>query len=310
MVILLVTSHAGQAQIWRSELVKRLPDVELRVYPQLGDPAAIEVALAWKAPHGVLASLPQLRLICSLGMGLDHLLDDPTLPADVPIVRLVDPNMVQQMSEYALYAVLHFHRRFDVYARFQVERRWEELPLPHTERRHVGVMGLGEIGADCARKLAALGFQVSGWSRSARQVRGIRCFGGDSGLPAFLSASEILVVVLPLTAATAGIVNARTIASMPRGAYVVNIARGALVVEEDLLAALDSGQLAGAMLDVTQTEPLPQSHALWRHPNARITPHIAGLTNPYTAIEPIVDNIRRLRSGASLQHLVDRRRGY
>lgn len=310
MVILLVTSHAGQAEIWRSELLQRLPDVELRVHPQVGDPAEIEVALAWKAPHGVLAGLPRLRLICSLGMGLDHLLDDPTLPVDVPIVRLVDPNMVQQMSEYALYAVLHFHRRFDVYERFQKERRWEELPLPHTARRRVSVMGLGEIGADCALKLAALGFQVSGWSRSARALPGIRCFSGDSGFPAFLSASEILVVVLPLTAATAGIVNARTIALMPRGAYVVNIARGALVIEQDLLAALDSGQLAGAMLDVTQTEPLPPSHALWQHPNVRVTPHIAGLTNPYTAIEPIVDNIRRWRSRMPLQHVVDRRRGY
>jgi glyoxylate/hydroxypyruvate reductase A len=310
MVILLVTSHAGQAEIWRSELAKRLPDVELRVYPQTGDPTAVEVALAWKAPHGVLAGLPQLRLICSLGMGLDHLLEDPTLPVDVPIVRLVDPNMVRQMSEYALYAVLHFHRRFDVYARFQEEQRWEELPLPHTERRHVGVMGLGEIGADCARKLAALGFQVSGWSRSARDLPGIRCFSGESGLSAFLTASEILVVVLPLTAATAGIVNARTIAFMPRGAYIVNTARGALLVEQDLLAALDSGQLAGVMLDVTQTEPLPPSDPLWRHPNVRITPHIAGLTNPYTAIEPIVDNIRRLQSGLPLEHLVDRSRGY
>ena len=310
MVILLVTSHAGQAEIWRSELLKRMPDVSLRVYPQIGDPAEIEVALAWKAPHGVLASLPRLRLICSLGMGLDHLLDDPTLPLDVPIVRLVDPNMVQQMSEYALYAVLHFHRRFDVYERFQRTRHWEELPLPHTERRHVGVMGLGEIGADCALKLAALGFQVSGWSRSARALQGIRCFSGESGLATFMATAEILVVVLPLTSATAGVVNAKTIARMPRGAYVVNIARGALVVEQDLLAALDSGQLAGAMLDVTQTEPLPANHPLWTHPNVRITPHIAGLTNPYTSIEPIADNIRRLRSGAPLQHLVDRRRGY
>lgn len=310
MVILLVTSHAGQAEIWRSELLKRLPDVSLRVYPQIGDPAEIEVALAWKAPHGVLASLPRLRLICSLGMGLDHLLDDPSLPLDVPIVRLVDPNMVQQMSEYALYAVLHFHRRFDVYERFQRTRHWEELPLPHTERRHVGVMGLGEIGADCALKLAALGFQVSGWSRSARALQGIRCFSGESGLATFMATAEILVVVLPLTSATAGVVNAKTIARMPRGAYVVNIARGALVVEQDLLAALDAGQLAGAMLDVTQTEPLPANHPLWAHPNVRITPHIAGLTNPYTSIEPIADNIRRLRSGAPLQHLVDRRRGY
>ena len=310
MVVLLVTSHAGQAEIWRSELAARLPEIEVRVYPQVGDPADIAVALAWKAPHGVLARLPRLRLIYSLGMGVDHLLGDPMLPRDVPIARLVDPNMVQQMSEYALYAVLHFHRRFDVYERFQRQQRWHELPLPHTQARRVGVMGIGAIGADCALKLATLGFQVSGWSRSAKELPGMRAFSGTGGLADFLAASEILLVVLPMTPETAGIIDARALASMPRGAYLINIARGALVVEQDLLAALDSGQLEGAMIDVTQEEPLPQGHPLWRHPKVRITPHIAGLTNPYTAVDEIAANIRRLAAGQPLQCLVDRRRGY
>ena len=309
MIALVATTH-GQGDLWRAELAKRLPGLEIRIHPEIGNPAEIEVILAWKAPHGLIASLPHLRLICSLGMGLDHLLDDPTLPPDVPIVRLVDPNMVEQMSEYALYAVLHFHRRFDVYERFQRERRWQELPLPHTALRRVGVMGLGEIGSDCARKLAALGFQVRGWSRTPKGLPEVRCFSGEAGLPDFLSESEILVAVLPLTAETTGVVNARALARMPRGSYFVNIARGGLVVEQDLLAALDSGQLAGAMLDVTQTEPLPQSHAFWHHPGVRITPHIAGLTNPYTAAEPIAQNMRRLMSGEPLDHVVDRARGY
>ena len=309
MIALVATAH-GQGDIWHAELAKRLPGLEIRIHPQVGDPADIEIVLAWKAPRGLIASLPRLRLICSLGMGLDHLLDDPTLPRDVPLVRLVDPNMVEQMSEYALYAVLHFHRRFDVYERFQRERRWQELPLPHTEHRHVGIMGLGEIGSDCASRLAALGFQVRGWSRSPKELPGVRCFSGAAGLPDFLSESEILIAVLPLTAQTAGVVNARTLAQMPRGSYFVNIARGGLVVEQDLLAALDSGQLAGAMLDVTQTEPLSESHPFWHHPGVRITPHIAGLTNPYTAAEPIAENVRRLMAGAALNHVVDRGRGY
>lgn len=310
MVVLLVTPRSDQAEIWRARLQAQLPAIELRVHPQVGDPTEIDVAMAWKAPHGVLASLPRLRLICSLGMGLDHLLDDPTLPAAVPIVRLVDPNMVEQMSEYALYAVLHFHRRFDVYERFQRSRHWEELPLPHTRQRRVGVMGLGEIGADCAQKLAALGFRVLGWSRNRKALADVDCYSGNDALPAFLAECEILVTVLPLTAQTTGIIDARTLALLPRGAYFVNIARGALVNEHDLLQALDSGQLEGAMLDVTQTEPPPPSHPFWNHPKVRITPHIAGLTNPDTAAEPIALNIRRLLAGEPLLHLVDRARGY
>lgn len=310
MVVVLVTAHGDQAELWRARFHEELPGIELRVHPQVGDPADIEVAMAWKAPHGVLARLPRLKLICSLGMGVDHLLDDPTLPRYVPIARLVDPDMVAQMSEYALYAVLHFHRRFDVYARFQAEQRWEELALPHTDRRRVGVMGLGEIGADCASKLAALGFRVSGWSRGPKVLPGVRCYCGDSQLGDFLAACEILIAVLPLTAATTGIVNARTLALLPKGACFINIARGGLVVEEDLLAALDAERIGGAMLDVTQVEPLPAGHRLWRHPKVRITPHIAGLTNPDTAIGPIAANIRRLISGEPLQQIVERSRGY
>jgi len=274
------------------------------------DVERVDVALAWKAPEGVLATLPGLRLICSLGMGVDHLLDDATLPKDVPIARLVDPNMVGQMSEYAVYSVLHFHRRFDVYERHQREHKWEDLPLPHTEQRRVGVMGLGEIGSDCARRVASFGFQVAGWSRTQKSIPGVRCFSGAETLAEFLARSEIVVVTLPLTAATAGILNARTMALMPRGAFIVNLARGGLVDEGELVAALDSGQLGGAMLDVTQFEPLPAASPLWGHPRVKLTPHIAGLTNPETAIEPIADNIRRLLAGQPLLNLVDVQRGY
>lgn len=309
-VVLLITPRSEQAELWRSLLSARLDEIEFRVYPDVGEPGRIDVALAWKAPHGVLAGLSGLRLICSLGMGVDHLLDDPTLPRDVPIARLVDPNMVGQMSEYALYAALHFHRHFDVYERYQRERRWEELPLPHTAERQVGVMGLGEIGADCARKIAALGFRVRGWSRTPKAIPGVDCHSGDAARATFLSGSDILVVALPLTRATAGIIAARTLGLLPRGAFFVNLARGGLVVETDLLAALDSGQLGGAMLDVTQQEPLPEAHPLWGHPKVKLTPHIAGLTNPYTAVEPIADNLRRLRTGLPLYDLVDRERGY
>lgn len=310
MVILITTPRVERANEWRDLLVARMPGADVRVWPEVGDPAQVDVVLSWKAPAGVMAQLPNLRLVCSLGMGVDHVLNDPGVSPHVPIVRLVDPNMIDQMSEYVVYGVLHYHRRFDVYDRFQRERRWEELPLPHTASRHVGVLGLGTIGTPCARRLLALGFSVSGWSRSPRREPGIRCHHGAEGLQPFLANCEILVCVLPLTASTAGIVDARLLAQLPRGAYLINVARGGLVDEEALLAALDAGQLAGAMLDVTQVEPLPQDHPLWRHPAVRITPHIAGLTNAPTAIATIVENLRRWQTGEPLLHLVERARGY
>jgi glyoxylate/hydroxypyruvate reductase A len=171
-------------------------------------------------------------------------------------------------------------------------------------------MGLGANGEDCARKLAALGFEVFGWSRTLKHLPGVECLHGADGLPRFLRASEILVVALPLTQATAGILDARTLNALPRGCHIVNMARGGLVVEADLLQALDSGQVAGAFLDVTEQEPLPADHPFWTHPKVRLTPHIAGLTNPPTAIEPIVENIRRLRDGRPLRDLIDIERGY
>jgi glyoxylate/hydroxypyruvate reductase A len=287
-----------------------LGDIDFRVYPDVGDPGKVDVALAWKAPHGVLATFPNLRLICSLGMGVDHLLQDPQLPRSVPIARLVDGNMVEQMSEYVLYGVLHFHRRFDVYAQYQREKRWEELPLPHTALRRVGIMGIGEIGSDIARKLAGLGFPVRGWSRSLREIPGVECYAGERQLPEFLVGLDVLVSVLPLTQETSGIVNTGLLAQLAAGAYFINVARGGLVVEDDLLAALDSGQLGGALLDVTAIEPLPSASRLWTHPRVLLTPHIAGLTNPLTAVHPIADNIRRVAEGRPILHLVDPGRGY
>lgn len=310
MAVVLITPRSNEAETWRSGLSRLLGNIDFRVHPDAGDPADVDVVLAWKAPHGAIAAYPNLKLICSLGMGVDHLLQDPQLPPNVPIARLVDPNMVDQMSEYVLYGVLHFHRRFDVYGHFQRERRWKELPLPHTARRRVGIMGIGEIGSECARRLAALGFPVRGWSRAPKSIAGVECFSGSDQLPAFLSQSEILVSVLPLTEETQGIVCAETLSRLPRGAYFINVARGGLVVETDLLAALDSGQLGGVLLDVTVTEPLPPSSPLWTHPKVWLTPHIAGLTNPDTAVYPIADNIRRLVEGRPLLHLVDARRGY
>src|SRR5581483_5227165 len=197
-----------------------------------------------------------------------------------------------------------------IYERFQRERRWKKRATPDIATRRVGVLGIGEIGSACARAVAALGFSVAGWSRTAKHIDGIETFAGAAALPAFLARTDILVCVLPLTAGTRGIIDAKLLAALPRGAYVINIARGAHVVDADLLAALDSGHIAGATLDVFAPEPLPPEHPFWTHPKVLVTPHIASLTNPETASEGIAENLRRLTTGRPLLHLVERDRGY
>jgi len=301
----------GDAAGWRERLGAALGEtIDLRAWPEVGDPADIEVALAWKPPPGTLARLPNLKLIVSTGMGVDHLLIDPELPVGVPVVRIIDPGLVGQMAEYAIYWTLHHHRDMEAYAAQQSERVWNEVPFTDTAARRVGVMGLGEIGADTVRKLALLGFATAGWSRSPRAIDGVECFHGPDGFDAFLRRSDILIDVLPMTPQTANVLDARAFGLLPPGAFLINMARGGHVVDRDLLNALDSGHLAGAVLDVFHVEPLPGDHPFWTHPKVKVTPHIAGPTNPRTAAESVAENVRRLRAGKELVNLIDRAAGY
>lgn len=308
---LLFKTSAPTAGLWREELCRLLPGLDFRVWPEIGNPRDIEVALVWHPPAGLLKSLPNLRLIASLGAGVDHLFADPELPPDVPIMRLVDPHMVQAMSEYVVLEVLRLHRHDLAYAAQQGAREWREhRPQPNAPERRVGILGLGQFGTDAALKLRALGFDVGGWSRRPKKVEGIRCHHGEAGLETLLRTTEIAVCLLPLTPATEGILGRRSFALMPRGAMIVNVGRGRHLVEADLLEALDSGQIGGAVLDVFHEEPLPPDHPFWRHPRIAVTPHIAALTNPATASAIVAGNIRRLRRGEALQDLVDRAQSY
>lgn len=307
---LLFISKSDDPAAWRAALTERLPDLDLRVWPDVGDPAEIDAALVWNHPRGALARFPNLRAVLSLGAGVNHILDDPDLPAHVPVARIVDPALAAGMAEYASLAVLRYHRGFDVYERQQRAQHWKALPLPVTASRRVGVLGLGEIGAACARAIASLGFPVAGWSRTRKSLDGIESYAGRDELAPFLGRTDILVCVLPLTAATRGLIDRTALAALPRGAFVVNIARGAHVVDADLIAALGSGHIAGATLDVFAAEPLPRDHPLWTHPKVTITPHVASLTNPETAADGVADNLRRLAEGRPLLNLVDRTRGY
>lgn len=295
---------------WRDTVAEHMPELEFRVWPEAGDLSEIDYALVWKPEPGLLASLPNLKAILSLGAGVDHILADPNLPAGVPISRVVNDNMVLRMREWVLLHVLSHHRRQREYNQLQRARVWRDLEQPHAGERTVGVMGLGELGGDSARHLAAIGFDVIGWSRSPREVPGVRCFHGREGLKAFLAETDILVSVLPLTPQTTNMINADFLSRLPRGASFINAGRGQQVVEADLIAALDSGQLSEATLDVFQTEPLPVTDPLWTHPRVTVTPHIAAFTDPRALVRQVVEDIRRVERGEPVTNPVDPARGY
>ena len=307
---LLFRSTVDSAARWRAQLTRLTQQLDIRVWPEIGKPAEIEYALVWRPEPGFLASLPNLKLILSLGAGVDHLLGDPQLPRHLPIVRLVDPHMTDAMSEYVVLQVLRLHRRDLDYRAQQEAGLWRELDQKNAVDRRVGILGLGELGRDAAKKLRALGFDVAGWSRGERTVPGVASYAGANGLPQLLGRSEILVCLLPLTAETEGILNGSTLALLPKGAALVNAARGAHLVEEDLLAALASAQISAAVLDVFREEPLPAGHPFWRHPRVILTPHVAAFTNPATAAPIILDNIRRFEEGRPLLNQIDPARGY
>jgi len=309
-LVVLFYSEIDDPAPWRAALARALPELDFRVWPEIGRREEIDYALVWRPPAGMLASLPRLKAILSLGAGVDHLFDDVQLPAGMPVTRMVDAGLAVQMSEYAMYGVLHFHRSMDRYALMQRERQWRQLPAVPPSQRTVGVMGLGVLGGDFACKAQVMGFRVIGWSRRARGLEGVAEYHGSEGLAPFLAATQILVNFLPLTQETNGILDRRLFAQLPRGAFLVNLARGGHLVEEDLVEALDSGQVGGALLDVFVQEPLPAGHAFWQHPKILVTPHIAGQAIADLMVEQVVDNIRRLERGETPCGLVDRKRGY
>jgi glyoxylate/hydroxypyruvate reductase len=306
---------------WEACLRAIAPARPVRRWPeQVGDPADIAYACAWQAPRGLLATLPNLRVIFSLGAGVDHLLADPTTPA-APVVRIVDPDLTMRMTEYVVLHVLLHHRRQRHYDAQQRERVWHEHQQPPASAVAVGVMGLGVLGCDAAQALARLGFRVAGWSRTPKSFSGaaslpaIETFHGSDGLDAFLRRTEILVCLLPSTPATHGILRLDLLRKLERngaagGAYLVNAGRGALQVDADILAALDEGSLAAATLDVFPTEPLPTASQLWTHPRVTITPHCAAASDPRPLTANILRQIERLEAGKPLEHVVERALGY
>jgi glyoxylate/hydroxypyruvate reductase A len=307
---ILFLSSVETARHWQAPLEKALAGERIFWSPRDVDPDKVDIVLTAVPAPGALAPYRSLRLIHSLWMGVETLLADTTLPREVPLARMIEPHMTRSMVESVLAHVLSAHLQLDEYARFQREGRWQALRSPTAQKRRVGILGLGELGRAACAALHSLGFQLAGWSRTPRRVDVVECFAGAAARDEFLRRSEILVVLLPLTAETRGLIDTGFLAQLPDGAVLINLARGALVKDEDLLQALDAGRLRHAVLDVFNAEPLPPGHRYWSHPRVTVTPHIAALTDPDAAAAFVAENVRRLRGGEPLLGLVDRARGY
>jgi glyoxylate/hydroxypyruvate reductase A len=273
-------------------------------------PQEIDVAIVANPPAGALAGLPRLRLIQSLWAGVETLLADASVPAAVPLARMVDPAMKEAMAETALWAVLSLQRRYFDYARQQREARWAQHVQRTASSVHVAVLGLGQMGRAVALRLGSYGYRVSGWSIHPASLPGVQTHAGDASLPDLLAEAQVLLNLLPLTPATRGLIDARLLGALPRGASLVNLARGAHVVEADLLAALASGHVGHAVLDVFAAEPLPAAHPFWSHPQVTVLPHVAAQTDARSASIVAAANVAALRAGRPLANLVDRARAY
>jgi glyoxylate/hydroxypyruvate reductase A len=300
---------------WLARLAEFLPSHAVATPATLADPGSIRYGVSWRHRAGAFANLPNLQAIFSLGAGVDHVLADPRLP-DVPVVRVVDPDLTARMSEWVVMQVLLHHRQFRRYDRQQAGKIWaEDEAQPAAAEVRVGILGLGELGLDAARKLRAVGFDVAGWSRSPKTVPALLSFHGREGLDALLPRTDILVCLLPLTPDTRGLLNASLFAELARdgrlgGPFLINAGRGGLQVEADIVAALDAGVLKGASLDVFETEPLPASSPLWAHPDVFVSPHNAAVSTPGSIARYIAEQIVALERGEPLRNVVDRGRGY
>jgi glyoxylate/hydroxypyruvate reductase A len=307
---MLLNFFFGKPEDWKQWFAAEAPDLDVRFWPDVGNRADIDVIACGWLPEGEFKTFPNLKLIVSLLAGPDHLLHDPALPKNVPIVRAGDPSGDVMMNEITLLHVMRHHRNMPAYAMAQQRGEWLNLPRQPARERKVGVMGLGVIGLPAARLLQSIGFQVAGWVRSPRKVDGLDVFVGRDQLAAFLARSEILVNLLPLTSETADILDAKTFSQMPKGASVVNLGRGGHLVEADLIAALDRDHLAAATLDVFRTEPLPKDDPLWTHPKITIMPHASRRVEGKPMVPRILDAVRRLHAGRPLENVIDRSKEY
>ncbi|TYP91929.1 glyoxylate/hydroxypyruvate reductase A [Fodinibius salinus] len=309
MSLLLIAPDRDMSD-WEQALQKSDPNLDIEIWPDVEDPKRVQFAVCWNHPKNVLNQYPNLQAVSSLGAGVDHLLADEELPESTDICRVVSPSLVQQMKEYVLAAVLNIQRNIVHYIHQNEQGRWQPHNHQLSGEVKVGIMGLGELGRPVAQQLANIGYHVSGWSRSTKDVENITTYAGTEEFETFLHNTQMLVCLLPLTQETEGVLNLETFKALNNPAWIINVGRGEHLIDEDLIYALDSDILQGAWLDVFSEEPLPDKHAFWNRPNIIITPHIASITQPSGSADQIVENYKRALSGMELNYKVDRNKGY
>ncbi|MEO8102201.1 MAG: glyoxylate/hydroxypyruvate reductase A [Betaproteobacteria bacterium] len=294
---------------WARLFAQKAPDLPFHIWPELGDPLAVRYLAAWEPPAALATTFPNLDVLFCTGAGVDHF-DLSAVPASIPVVRMIEPGIAAGMVEYVTLAVLAVHRDWFEYSRLQQQGLWSPIRVRPVASRRIGVLGLGALGTAVIDRLQSFGFACGGWSRSAHQLQGVDCYAGAEQLPAFLARTDILVCLLPLTDTTRGMLDRVLFDALPDGAALINVGRGGHLVQQDLLQALDTGKISTAILDVADPEPLPPDHPFWKHPRIMLTPHIASMTQPETAVDAVLANIRRHRNGEPLIGLIDRSRGY
>ncbi|HUH39417.1 MAG TPA: glyoxylate/hydroxypyruvate reductase A [Castellaniella sp.] len=305
MEVVFASRNEHHPEDWVRAFQQALPGIRVRAWDDGAAAGGADVAVVWSPPADLFEREPGLKILFNLGAGVDALLKMPGRPATLPIVRLEDGGMGVQMAEYVLHFLVRYARHFAQYGQLQAKGQWQRLEDIRREDWTVGIMGAGVIGARIAQAVAAFDYPVAVWSRSGRPIEGTQVYGGSEALPAFLARTRVLVNVLPLTAQTHGILCRQVFDQMPRGGYLINIARGGHLIEADLLAALQEGQLQGAVLDVFAQEPLPAGHAFWAHPRIQMTPHMAGVSLKNQTVRQIADKIQAFYRGEAISGLIN-----
>lgn len=313
MTLVIIAPSKKNLGLWKEKIKEEAQrnglEMEVWIGEEVPDKEKVKMAVVWKHPQQSLHQFANLQLVSSMGAGVDHIISDPLLPAHWKIVRIVDEQLTASMSNYLLAAVLNHHKRLLEYLPMQKKKEWANNDEPERAVQ-VGILGMGNLGTDIAKKLVNLGFTVAGYSQRKKELEGVRSFTGEQELPQFLQAVNVIICLFPLTADTRGFLNKDLFKKCQPGTFLINVARGEHLVEEDLPPALEKGYLSGAMLDVFRKEPLPAEHPFWQHPQITITPHIASVTKPEAAIPQIVENYRRLQAGETLQNTIDPCKGY
>ncbi len=310
MMSVVIIRQDGKIEEWKLALQLAAPEINFYSYLEDHQKDRIEVAMVWKHPQGIFKEYPSMRYIASFGAGVDFLLQDPEIPADVKITRVVDPVLASDMSEYVIGALFSFMKNLIHYRSDQIKAIWDPTPYIRIRDLTVGIMGMGALGSCLAKDLYRIGFKVVGWSRSKKNIDFMECFSGEKQRAEFLSKTNALVCLLPLTPETTNILNKPLFGQLPPGAYVINVARGGHLVDEDLIDMINRGHISGACLDVYHQEPLPKQHPFWAHPKILMTPHVASVSDAQAVVPQLLENYFRFKKGEALLNEVSTLRGY